>query len=78
MHNAYVIWKSIVLFFFPIIGEGIVWKVGNGKRVTLGEDPWVGCCLNFEFPLHKLIHLRDRGFYKLGHVADPRLTSIWR
>jgi hypothetical protein len=40
-HNVYVIWKVVVLSF-PLIGGGLVWNIGDGSRVQLGEDPWVG------------------------------------
>jgi len=39
--NASVIWKAVILSF-PLIGKWLVWKVGAGNRVRLGNDPWVG------------------------------------
>jgi hypothetical protein len=27
---------------FPLIGPWTIWKVGNGKKVRIGEDPWLG------------------------------------
>ena len=37
-----ICWKS-VLWFFNLIGEFLVWKVGNGANVRIGLDPWAGC-----------------------------------
>jgi hypothetical protein len=27
---------------FPLIGKWTVWKIGNGHRIRVGEDPWLG------------------------------------
>ena len=35
---------------FPLVGKWLVLKVGEGNRVRLGEDPWVGCDENFKLP----------------------------
>lgn len=37
-----IIWK-VVLQSFDLIGQGLAWKVGNGRNVTIGLDPWSGC-----------------------------------
>ena len=37
-----VIWKAVIKSF-AVIGENLTWKVGNGRRVCVGEDPWLGC-----------------------------------
>ena len=37
-----VIWKAVIKSF-DVIGENLFWKVGNGRRVRVGEDPWLGC-----------------------------------
>ena len=36
-----VIWKAMNKSFV-VIGENLVWKIGNGRRVLVGEDPWMG------------------------------------
>lgn len=36
--NASIIWK-VVVFAFPLIKDWLVWKVGDGTRMRLGEDP---------------------------------------
>jgi hypothetical protein len=27
---------------FPINGRWLVWKMGNGEKVRVGVDPWIG------------------------------------
>lgn len=34
------LWKAIVLSF-PLVGSFLAWKVGDGKKVRLGADPWI-------------------------------------
>ena len=36
-----ICWK-VVIWSFDLIGNYILWKVGNGAYVRLGMDPWVG------------------------------------
>jgi len=35
------IWKAIVQPF-PLVGNWMAWNVGNGVKVRIGADPWVG------------------------------------
>ena len=37
-----ICWKA-VLWSFDLIGNSLIWKVGNGVNVRIGMDPWVGC-----------------------------------
>ena len=60
------------------IEQGLAWNVGDGSRVRLGRDPWVGCTARFTLSHDLLAFLNDRGFLNLNQVADHRITSIWR
>ena len=47
---------------FPLIGSWMVWKVWNGHRVRIGEDPWIGSELNYRLPKYIIGHaLREEG-----------------
>lgn len=39
--RIYTCWKA-VLWSFDLIGNSLVWKVGNEAEVRIGLDPWVG------------------------------------
>ena len=34
---------------FPVIRNWVSWKVGDGKRIIVGRDPFVGCGESFKF-----------------------------
>jgi hypothetical protein len=36
-----IVWKAI-LNAFPLVGSWMMWKIGNGWKVRVGEDPWMG------------------------------------
>jgi hypothetical protein len=44
--NCFIVWKALV-DSFPLIGNWLVWKIGNEKRIRIGEDPWEGSEGNF-------------------------------
>jgi hypothetical protein len=60
--NVSIMQKDVVLFF-PLIGSWLVWEVRNSHRVRMGEDPWVGCGLNYRLPKNLIVSLRDKGLY---------------
>jgi hypothetical protein len=72
-----LLFGRLVFRNLPLIGEGLVWSVGNGTCVRLGEHPWVGYGLEYIILGHIIQHLRDRGYYKLSEIVDLRNTSIW-
>jgi hypothetical protein len=32
-----------------LLGHWLVWEIGKGFRVRIGEDPWMGCKGNYRF-----------------------------
>jgi hypothetical protein len=48
MVNFSIVWKALVEAF-PLTGEWIVWNLGNGKSVHIGEDPWEGATFACKF-----------------------------
>jgi len=63
---------------FPLIGNHLVWYVGNGKQVRLGEDPWVGSRHGFKFPENMLNNLHDNGIFSLSDAPIPNLGRAGR
>ena len=39
-----VIWKALVKSFH-ILESNLVWNVGSGRKLCVGEDPWMGSVL---------------------------------
>lgn len=74
--NASAIWKA-TLESFKVIEQGLAWKIGNGVRVKIGKDPWVGCNDNFALPPDLIQHLDRRGLRFLSQVEKPGHSSIW-
>jgi len=71
-----IIWKAIV-FTFPLIQDSLMWKVGNGERVCIGVDPWVGSGEGYIL-LENLINiLYENGIIFISNVSLSELTTIW-
>ena len=34
---------------FPVVGCWLAYKVGDGSKFKLGEDPWIGSGINHKF-----------------------------
>ena len=75
--NVSVVWKAVVALTHTI-EQGLTWKVGDGSRVRVGCDPWVGCSARFALSPDLIFFLNDWGLHYLNQVANPRTTSIWR
>ena len=67
---------------FPLIGNWIAWKIGNGRSVRLGEDPWVGAREDHKFPISVITHLKDQICFKLAdmqvHQPIPQGRTRWK
>ena len=66
LKNGFVGWKSKV-WAFPLIGNWIAWKIGNGKIFRLGEDPWAGVGENYKLPISVINKLREQRRF---HLVD--------
>jgi hypothetical protein len=74
--GASVIWKAIINAF-PIIENGLAWKIGNDQRFRLGKDPWPGSEGQHLLSDQLIQHLHTLGIVSLNNLADPRLTTLW-
>ena len=67
-----VIWKGF-LHTLSWLGNGLIWKVGNGRAIWLGLDPIVGLGSSFLLPLDLHEYLEDYGICTLDQARN--LTS---
>lgn len=74
--QASVIWKATIEGF-SVIEQGLAWKVGDGKNVQIGRDPWVGCNESFALSPGLLRHLESRGLFTLNQVEKVGQSNIW-
>jgi hypothetical protein len=42
------VWKELVENF-PLVGSWTVWKIGNGRKVKIGQDQWMGIDEDYQF-----------------------------
>jgi len=45
--------------------------VGNGQKLRIGRDPWVGCDQQHLLPAHIIAQLGQNGVFSLCHFAAP-------
>ena len=73
--NISICWKA-VLWAFDIIGDFLVWKIGNGSAVRIKLDPWIGCNWRHALHLPMLDRLHLAGLYCLSDIGIPGLTDL--
>ena len=66
-------WK-VVLWYFDLNGNYIVWKVGNGAEVRIGMDPYIGCLWRHLLPIHLIERIHSFGFYFLKDIGCPGMN----
>eukprot|EP00253_Pinus_taeda_P002811 PITA_02811 len=74
--NASVIWKATVEAF-TVIDQGLAWKVGDGRLIRIGRDPWVGCNEDYALSPGLLRHLDSKGITSLNQVEKIGQSTIW-
>ena len=62
-------WKAIILAF-DLIGDWLEWRVGDGMRIWIGQDPWIGGNGKHLLPLPLVGDLREWGHIYLGQVHN--------
>lgn len=72
--GASIIWKAMIKAF-DLVGSGLAWNVGDGRRVRLSMDPWVESGRAHILPV---LFWPVRGYHFLSQVVDTNSTSIWQ
>jgi hypothetical protein len=69
-----IIWKAIINSFH-IIGDWLIWKIGDDSKVLIGKDPWIGCANNHLLPEELVISLNQRGFFYLNQIGHRNFIT---
>ena len=59
------------------MGNWLVWKVGNGERVRVGSNPWVGSGEDYKLLENLIASLQVKGIYNLAQATFSEFSSIW-
>jgi hypothetical protein len=62
-----IVWKALVEAF-PLVGNWTVWRIGNGEKVRLGEDPWLGAGNNYKLSPPLLLFLKNKNLRFLSDL----------
>ena len=65
-----VFWKAVVKSL-DVIKASLAWHVRNGRKLRVGEDPWVGSIQQHRLHVDTMEELRHRGIFYLSQLAAP-------
>eukprot|EP00253_Pinus_taeda_P030057 PITA_30057 len=74
--NVSVIWKATVESF-KVIEQGLAWKIGNGRNLKIGKDPWIGCNENYALSPGLIRHLEGKSIFTLDQVEKMGQSNMW-
>jgi hypothetical protein len=66
--EASIVWKCL-LKYFPLLGNWTTWKIGNGKKVKIKDDPWIGCVGYFKLTEAMKRSLMDQGVLNISDIS---------
>ena len=74
-------WKAFVEAF-PLVGNWVAWQVGDGRRIRIGQDPWVGSGDNFRFLVTLISQLKEKGISTLADASSytdrNQRGTVWK
>lgn len=71
-----MIWK-VVVKSFHLVESNLAWSVGNGEKLKIGKDPWMGSTQQHLLPDHIINSLGQRGIVTLNQLENPRPDEPW-
>ena len=71
-----IIWKAVVKSF-GIIEAKLAWQIGNGRKLRVGEDPWVVCNQEHILWDGTVRALRLRSIFFLYQLSAPIQEYRW-
>jgi len=74
--NASTIWKA-TMNSFNIVEDALAWRVGNGEKLRIEIDPWVGCNEDFTLSREVMDSFRIQGVQFLNQFARKDLSTNW-
>jgi hypothetical protein len=72
-----IVWKALVAAF-PLVGLWTMWRVGNGRSIRLGEDPWLGSKNDFRFSESLLQATHSADIFSLEDAKSQTPQPSWR
>ena len=72
----YIHFLEICAWSFHLIGYFLVWKIGNGAKVCIGMDPWVGCKWRQWLPSHLIDFLHSAGYFFFKDVGTLTVSYL--
>jgi hypothetical protein len=71
-----MLWKALISSF-PVIGEGLAWRIDRGNILCIGADPCPGSGNSHILPLELINLLHRKNIFLLSHLADLNTTTLW-
>ena len=71
-----IAWKALMTEYH-LIGDYLAWLIGNGQRVRLGADPWIGCSHTNRLSQNLIHHLHTRNCQYFADVYDRDQHVLW-
>jgi hypothetical protein len=66
-----------MVLYFDVIGDGLAWRVGDGNKLCLGNDHWMGSG-GAHLIIDPLIQsLQEKGLVYHAQIGDLVRTTIW-